>query len=202
MFKKKKDKEPENQTEGSGAPKKKSSFKIILIVFMVFLLLAAAGSGGVFFLLNKKAGIVKSALPPEIMSFLEKQLPELYSSFAILDEEIVLTDNEMIRIAKIGDTFPEQKKIADTEYKIWESNMKTLQKGQADFEKEIQIFYVSYQVNPETGKTLMDEKRDSLKQNLESLVTGSKPLTDKLRELEAKKPFFQRTLDKLFKGKP
>ncbi|MFA6012147.1 MAG: hypothetical protein WC799_19305 [Desulfobacteraceae bacterium] len=202
MLKKKKDKESENQTEASGSKNKKSSFKIILIVFLILLLLTAAGAGGVFFLLNKKAGIVKSALPPEILSFLEKQLPELYSSFAILDEEIVLTDNEMIRIAKIGDTFPEQKKIADTEYKIWESNMKALQKGQADFEKEIQVFYVSYQVNPETGKSLMDEKRDSLKQNLESLVTSSKPLTDKLRELEAKKPFLQRTLDKLFKGTP
>jgi len=198
----KKKKESENQTEESGTPKKKSSLKIILVVILILLLLAAAGTGGVFFLLTQKAGIVKSALPPEILSFLQTQLPELNSSFAILDEEIVLTDNEMIRIAKIGDTFPEQKKIADTEYKIWESNMKALQKGQADFEKEIQVFYVSYQVNPETGKTLMDEKRDALKQNLESLVTSSKPLTDKLRELEAKKPFLQRTIDKLFKGKP
>jgi flagellar basal body-associated protein FliL len=198
----KKKKESENKTEESGTPKKKSSLKIILVVILILLLLAAAGAGGVFFLLTQKAGIVKSTLPPEILSFLQKQLPELYSSFAILDEEIVLTDNEMIRIAKIGDTFPEQKKIADTEYKIWESNMKALQKGQADFEKEIQVFYVSYQVNPETGKTLMDEKRDALKQNLESLVTSSKPLTDKLRELEAKKPFLQRTIDKLFKGKP
>lgn len=202
MLKKKKSQDEDNPQETSAVPKKKSAVKAVFMVLVILFLLAAAGAGGVFYLMKREAPITKSALPPETLSFLKQQLPELYSEFARLDGEIVMTYNEMVRIEKIGEAFPEQKKIPDTEYKVWESSMKNLQKGQADFEKEIQIIFVSYQVNPETGKALMDEKRDALKQNLESLVTGSKPLTDKLRELDLKKPFLQRMKDSIFKGTP
>ncbi len=203
MAKKKKNMEQDSGTPDAASPKKKKKvFKILLIVVLISLTLSGLGAGGVYYLMTRTPPIAKSTLTPEALSFLEKQLPELYSGYALLDQEMVMTDNEMIRIAKIGETFPEQQKIADTEYKIWETSMKALQKGQADFEKEIQVFFVSYQVNPETGKTLMDEKKDTLKQNLDGLLAASKPLTDKLREIEAKKPMPQRILDQLSKGKP
>ena len=202
MAKKKKTDAEDTGTEESARPKKRSLFKPILLVVCLLLLSAAAATGWVYYMLNRETPILKSNLAPETLSFLKRQMPELYAGFALLDEEIVLTYNEMTRIEKIAEAFPEQKKIPDTEYKIWESSMKSLQKGQADFEKNIQIIFVSYQVNPETGQALMEEKRDALKENLDNLVSASKPLTDKLRELEAKKPYIQRMKARIFKGTP
>lgn len=202
MAKKKKTDVEDIGADESEPRKKRSMLKPILLGVCLLLLATAAATGWVFYMMTREAPILKSALTPESLYFLRQHLPELYADFARLDEEILLTYNEMTRIEKIAEAFPEQKKIPDTEYRIWESSMKTLQKGQSDFEKNIQILFVSYQVNPETGQVLMEEKRDALKQNLESLVSASRPLTDKLRELESKKPFVHRMKARIFKGTP
>jgi flagellar basal body-associated protein FliL len=203
MFKKKKDNKAENTTEGSAVPKKKSVFKIVFLLFLVLLLAAGAGAGAVFYMMTKKAPIAKSPLQPDILTFIENKAPDVYGMYWDLDVEMILTENEMTRIAKIGEEFPSDKKIPDTEYKVWENNMKALEKAQADFDKNIQSLYVTYLVTPEEGINQLKDKKDTLKQNLETAVTASKTLTDKLREIEAKKPILQRVKDMLTsKGKP
>ena len=196
MFKKKPGTEKGTKDSGS----KKSPAKKTLLVITVLFLITAGGGAIWFFLSSKTPEIIEnSTLPPEILYFTYQRLPDAYLVLAKLSQEITLTENEMARITLIGDNYPDQKKIADIENRAWAGNLSTLKKGLDDVEKEIRVFYVTYQVNSATGKTLIDEKKDALKQTMESLVTGSKTMTDKLREREAGKSFFQRTRERYLK---
>lgn len=193
----------DNESTGTEVTVRKGKIpllKLILIIVAVLLVLSAAVAGWVFYMINREAPVQNSNLPPETMQFMRKMIPELYTGYSKLDEEMVLTAQEMTRIEKISEIYPEQKKIPDTEYRLWESNLKALVKTQSDFEKNIQIIYVSFQVNQTSGTTLIEEKKDLLKQNLEEQVVSSKQLTDRLRELELKKPFITRMKAKIFKG--
>jgi flagellar basal body-associated protein FliL len=179
--------------------KKKSLGKKLLVLFLILAVLAAIAIPAYLLFMSKKpAKIQTSTLPVEIIAFCFEKLPDLYATFLSLDEEIRLTQKEIKRIQMVGETYPEQKKIADAELKGWTSNLNTLTKIMTDFEKELQVFYVSYRVNTETGQTLMDEKKEALKQNVEAVIAQSKTLTDKLRAINEAKSFFEKTRDRLF----
>lgn len=185
-------------TGKSDSPKKKSSKKkTILILFGLLFLVSAGGAGYVFYLKNTPAKVPSSELPVEIIAFSYKQLPDLYQAILSLDEEISYTEKEMERIRKVGQTYPDQKKITDGELKAWTANLSALNKSRIAFEKELKALYVSYRVNAETGQALIDEKKDGLKTMAEQVVSQSKTLTDKLRAIEEARGFIEKMLAKI-----
>lgn len=188
----------ENIKEDSGKKKKTSRKKIVIIV-LILMILAAGGSAAYLFILSKNpVKISTSDLPVEMVAFCFEKLPSLYETLLALNEEITLTQNEITRIGNVGSTYPDQKKIADSETKSWAANLTALKKSQAEFEKQIEILYVSYRVNPETGQVLMDEKKDALKEKVDVVVTQSKTMTDKLRAIAEARSFFEKTRDRIF----
>lgn len=173
--------------------------KILIFLFIICLLGGGAGSAW-FVLFAKKPGkIEKSSLPKEIIVFAYDFLPEIHSGMVSLNAEILLTEKEINRIEGIEKDFPDQKKITDSEKKIWTGNLSQLTKFLVKLEKEIQTFYVSYRVNQETGKALIENRKDELKQSIDGVLAPSKELTDKLRALDEAKSFLDKTLDKISK---
>jgi hypothetical protein len=196
-----KQKEQSHDTEiADPGSKKKSPVKKILILVVLVGLIAGGGFFALKFILGKRpASLEKSTLPPEVLTFVFTRLPDLYASLVAINDEALMTEKEIARITKIGDTYPDQKIIADGQNKIWESSLLTLTKGFESLEKEIQVIYVTYQVNPDSGQKMLDDKKDALKQTADTLVTTSKILTDKLRASQPAKNIFERTRDKLLK---
>lgn len=182
-------------SDKKGSPKK----KILIIVLILILLVSGITVAYFLWFTDKPQHFANSELPQEIIAFSFVHLPELYGEISALDEEITYNKNEMDRIETVGNTYPDQKKIADTELKTWSANLAALTKCRLEFEKELKMIYVSYQVNPESGQALMDEKKEPLKSLVDPVVTQSKTLTDKLRAIEEAKGFLEKTTDKLFK---
>lgn len=192
-------------SDGSGKKKenvqgkKRSPAKKLLILFIVLIVVSSVSIPAYLFFVSKKpASIRTSTLPAEIISFCFNKLPDLYTSLLALDEEIRLTQREIDRINAVGDTYPDQKKIAENELKGWTGNLKALTKCMTDYEKELQVLYVSFRVNTESGKALMDKSKEPLNQKVETVITQSKTLTDKLRAIDEARSFFEKTRDRLF----
>ncbi|MBU1169576.1 MAG: hypothetical protein KKD44_08435 [Proteobacteria bacterium] len=176
--------------------KKGSRKKVLLLVLLLLVLVCGVVVVYILFFSKKPAVITTSHLPKEIIVFSFDELPGLYEKLLSLNEEIILTQKEIDRIETVATTYPDQRKIADTEKKSWTVNLAALNKCLTDFEKQMEMLYVSYQVNPETGKTLMDEKKDDLEKTVETVVNQSKTMTDKLRAIENAKSFIEKTKDK------
>lgn len=183
----------------SSGNKKKSKNKLIIILLVITLLVSGLAAGYFLFLKDQPASFENSELPNEIVAFAYARLPDLYSEIAAIDDEISYTKREINRIETVGKTYPDQVKIADTELKTWNANLASLDKCRIEFEKQLKMLYVSYQVNPETGQALMDEKTEPLKSLVDPVVTASKVLTDKLRVIDAAKGFIEKITDKFLK---
>lgn len=179
--------------------KRKLPLKKIIVTLLALGGLFGIGFTVYVFLFAKSPGKIKKAtLPKEILVFTYKQMPEVHAGLVTINDEIVITEKEIERINAIEKQFPDQNTITGSEKKIWEGNLASLSKFMAQLEKEIQIVYVSFRVNQETGATLIESRKEELKQSVESVSVPSKELTDKLRAREEAKGFLEKTKDKLF----
>jgi len=190
----------------SGKPKRtdrksrgKSIIKKMLILFFLISLFAAGGFFGYLYLLADKPGVVvKSELPKEILLFSFNVMPLIHADIVSICEEIEFTEGEIKRIDDIAKEFPAQKRITDTERKLWGKNLLNLNKFRIKQEKEIRDIYVSYRVNIETGLKLIEEKKEELNKSAGEIITPSKELTDKLRAVDEAKSFLDKLKEKVF----
>ena len=102
------------------------------------------------------------SVPEEMRRFCFERMPDLYSAFVTYNETVTLFDHEIARIADIGKKYPEQKKIADAEKKIWEKSKENLVKAFSKIEDAVKQLYVLFQVNQEQGLAMIKEKNDDL----------------------------------------
>ena len=182
-----------------GKSKLKTILKRLLILFFILVLVGVGGFFGYLHLFAPKPGVVaKSELPEEILIFAFEIIPEIHADVVAISEEIQFTEIEIKRIETIEKKFPEQKKITDTEKKLWEKNLSELNKFRLKHEKEVRDIYVSYRVNIETGLKLIEEKKEEMKKTAGELITPSKTLTDKLRAIEEAKSFWDKLKEKVF----
>ncbi len=185
----------------SGKKKKgKPILKKLLIILLILGLLSGGGFFGYLYLHTKQQEVIpKSDLPEEILRLTYKIMPEIHADVVTISEEIIFTENEIKRIENIEKKNPDQKKITDTEKKLWDKNLKELNKFRLKHEKEIRDIYVSYRVNTETGLKLIDEKKEELKKSSNEVLKPSKKLTDKIRAIEEAKSFMDKLKEKVFK---
>jgi len=102
------------------------------------------------------------SLPEEMRRFCFERMPDLYSAFVTYNETVTLFDHEIARIADIGKKYPEQKKIADAEKKVWEKSKENLVKAFSKIEDAVKQIFVLFQVNQEQGLAMIKEKNDDL----------------------------------------
>ncbi len=182
-----------------GKGKIKSILKKIFILLLILILIATGGFLGHRYFFASKPGVVaKSELPEELLIFAFKIMPDIHADVVAISDEIQITETEIKRIEAIEKQFPDQKKITDTEKKIWEKNLSELTKFRIKHENKIQDIYVSYSVNTETGLKLIEENKKELKKTAGELITPSKSLTDKIRAIEEAKSFMDKLKEKVF----
>ena len=87
-------------------------------------------------------------------------MPELTMRLWPLTAEMDLFEAEIARIDAVGTKYPDQKKIADGQKKVWVKGKDGLKKSFEKLEKPIKETYVLFQVNrPQDRKKLIRPKR-------------------------------------------
>ncbi|WP_139786644.1 hypothetical protein [Desulfamplus magnetovallimortis] len=182
--------QPESNAKGSG--KKKKFFTIKKMIFILMLLAAVAIAGFVVYRIYfKKADtatagyaqqeLVNITLPEEILRFSYDFMPAIYDSLRTFNSEVILLENEIERIKAIAEQYPDQKKIAEKEIKIWEKEKDKMKKAYEKIETKVEALYVSYRVNQDAGLQLVDEQKAEIAQSAQDALTGSLALTERLK---------------------
>lgn len=195
------------------APKKKDRLGLIKKLVFIVLILGAVGGAGFFVYTTyftepdpnirvyKPLELAHVNLPPEMVEFSFDKFPLFYEALVAYNGEINLFDREIARIEAIGEQYPDQKKIADSQKKIWEKGKNTLIKGFAKLEKPVKETYVLYQVNQTQGEARIAEKTDDLTSTAQEAVKVSREQTAVLKAMTPKEPegVIQGTIEKIKK---
>ncbi len=186
-------------TEPVAAPKKKKRFSIKKILF-VFLVLGAIGAAGFFVYstyftepdpnqrIYSPVALPHVNLPQEMLKFSFDHFPEVYDSLVIFNNEVNLFDREIQRIDTIAAQYPEQKKIADSQKKVWEKGKTTLKKEFLKLEKPIKETYVLYRVNQVQGQTRIQERSKDLSDIAQAALDTAQEQTAPLKAMAPKAP--------------
>jgi len=172
--------------------RKLPSKKLIIIAFLV--LISVGASSYIVYTLYftpknsdsqnatyQKIELVHVNLPEEMLRFTFDYFPDLYTALIIFNSEINLFDQEIARIDAIAQKYPDQRKIADKEKKIWEKSKNTLQKSFLKIEKPVKATYVLFRVNKEQGLSQIKAQSKELTQLAQSALTPAQELTQKIK---------------------
>ncbi len=213
--KKKAKKTDAKDTKKGFGSKIKGLFSKKLIIVLFLLLIAIGGSGFVVYkfyfapqdpeaqiIKYKKTELKHIKLPEEMVKFSFDHFPDLYTAILRYNNEIELIISEIDRIDAVGTKYPDQKKIAENEKKIWVKAKATLEKSFIKIEKPVKETFVLYQVNKELGLAQVEAKNDELVTNSQEAIKAVQELTQKLKIKEVvPEGFINGTLYKLKKLK-
>lgn len=208
---------PASEEDAESRPRKKTKklFQKLspkrLMVFLVLPAIAAAAAwvGYAWFFTDRGektpeyANIQMShvSLPEEMRRFCFAQMHELYEALVAYNNTITLFDHEIARITEIGRQYPEQKKIADAEKKIWERSKQTLENAFSRIEDTVKQMYVLFQVNEEEGLAMIQERKDDLVTAAQDALAPAMDQAGKITHQPSREPegFIQRLFYKLKK---
>ncbi|HCY86957.1 MAG TPA: hypothetical protein DHV36_17635 [Desulfobacteraceae bacterium] len=195
----------------TAAPPKKR-FSIKKLIFVLLILGAIGGSGYFVYTLwfkapdpgvrqYRKVMLEHVNLPPEMLRFSFDQFPEFYDALVAFNREVKIFDREIARIEAIGAKYPDQRKIADSQKKVWEKGKNTLLKEFAKLEKPVKETYVLYQVNPARGQEQITALTKDLTAAAQAAVRTAQEQTKDLGDMADAPPegIIQGTLDKIKK---
>ena len=178
MGKKKKEK-----TE-SIKPKKKRK---VPLIFVALVLLAALAAGGGFTYTTffksdyPNATLAYIDLDDAVLRFTWMQIPAVYSHLVSANTELALMENEIDRIKGVKKKYPRQDKIASSEIMRWEKGAKKLSGQLGRFQSQVEALYVTFRVNPEKGRTTIDEKRTDLSSSMREVMADVEIQTEPLK---------------------
>jgi hypothetical protein len=164
--------------------KKTIPFKKIIVTLMLILVLCGAVWVGIHFLEKKEILSVKSfeyiRMKPEVIAFTFEKLPDLYDDLLSMNHEIFLIDREIQRMNEIEKDFPAQKKIVTSEKKIWQQTRQNLLEALNQSDKKTEALYVAWQVNPQKGLQMIEDRRNELVSSMDDSLKTAKSLTRRL----------------------
>ena len=156
----------------SAPPKKKSMLKKMILLLLI---LGILGGGGFFAytqffsgsdaqdgLVYQPVTLAHVPLPGEMLAFCFARMPELYDALVAFNTEMVLFEAEIARIDAVGTKYPDQKKIADGQKKVWNKGMQSLKKSFEKLEKPIKETFVLFQVNQTQGQENIDQTAEQM----------------------------------------
>jgi hypothetical protein len=206
LLKKKKEDEPEEpvgeETAGdeskSAEPKKKSLTKKLIILLII---LGILGGGGFFaytkFFSGSATGdgrvyqsvpLAHATLPDEMLAFCFARMPELYDALVAFNTEMNIFEAEIARIDAVAAKYPDQKKIADREKKVWDKGMQALKKSFEKLEKPIKETFVLFQVNQTQGQEKIDQTAEQMLNDAKDALEKARELTGPLKDAMPKAP--------------
>ena len=169
-----------------------------LMLFLVLPALIAAGAwvGYAWFFTDQGAKTPEYttiqmphvSLPEEMRRFCFDRMPELYSAFVTYNETVALFDHEIARIAEIGGKYPEQKRIADAEKKVWERAKDRLMRSFSRIEDTVKQMYVLFKVNQEQGLAMIQEKNDDLVSSAQDALAPARDQAGNITQPPSQKP--------------
>ena len=183
--------------EPPGKKKKKRSFKKLIFILLI---LAALGGSGFFVYTSYFASppegtrvytpvpLAHVDLPQEMLAFTFAHFPGLYDAMVAYNREVDLFDGEIRRIEAVAAQYPEQKKIADTQKKVWEKGKTALVKSFEKLEKPVKETYVLYQVNNTRGQEQISARGKDLTDAAQEALTKAQEQTATLKERAPKPP--------------
>lgn len=183
--------------------KKKKRLSIKKLIFIV-LILGVLGGGGYFAYSyffgasSSKSGpaprvynpvpLAHVNLPPEMLAFTFNQIPNLYDALVAFNGQMDLFEGEILRIEAVGTQYPEQKKIVDSQKKVWEKGKNTLLKAFTKLEKPIKETFVLYQVNKTRGLEQIQSKTKDLTATAQDALKVAREQTAELKDRLPKPP--------------
>ena len=210
LLKKKKKDEPsepaeQDQDKDGGDPKavqgkpgKKGLFKKLIILLLILGLL---GGGGFFaytkFFLSsdnqndqgyQPVTLAHVSLPEEMLAFCFARMPDLYDALVAFNGEMDLFEAEIARIDAVSAKYPDQKKIADGQKKLWEKGKDSLRKTFEKLEKPIKETFVLFQVNQVAGQEKIDEIVEQMILDAGDALKKAQEQTAPLKEAMPKPP--------------
>ncbi len=185
----------ENPEGGEKKKKKKFlSFKKLLFIFLALLSISIAGFVvyRIYFSAPDESGVVQYherelthvTLPEEIIRFSFDFMPPIYDLIIVYNTQVALMEQEISRIGSVAEAYPNQKKIAEKEQKIWSKERDKLTKFYEKLEKKIEALYVSYRVNRETGIQQINEQQGEITKSLQDALIAPMALTQRLESTE------------------
>jgi len=164
--------------------KKKFGAKWILIVLLVMgASVAAALTAAAISRKNREPQVLeKVQLKDEILSFTMQYIPGIHSGLVRIDQELVLMEKELLRLAEIEDLFPQRKAIVDTERAEWNRVKRGLVSSLSKIEREVEILFVTHLVNPDKGKERIEKEKESLSAEIMKTLEESRPHTERLKK--------------------
>lgn len=179
-------------------PKNKSLLKKLIILLVI---LGALGGGGFFAYTKFFSGsgtqdgriyqpitLSHVTLPQEMLAFCFARMPELYHALVAFNTEMALFEAEIARIDAVGTKYPDQKKIADSQKKVWNKGMQSLKKSFEKLEKPIKETFVLFQVNQAAGQEKIDQTAEQMIQAARDALEKSQEQTAPLKEAMPKAP--------------
>ncbi|MBF0467944.1 MAG: hypothetical protein HQK61_03530, partial [Desulfamplus sp.] len=174
-------------------PGKLFANKKLLVVFLVLTLLAVGVAGFVVYKIyfSKKSGdkekiyvqqeLANVLLAEEVIRFTYDFIPELYDYMIIFNSEVIILENELKRLAALGEQFPDQIKITDKEINSIEKEKTKLQQTYEKLQKRIESLYVSYRTNQETGAQQIQEQKNDIVQTSKDALTPVLEITNRIK---------------------
>lgn len=181
----------------SAPPKKKFLLKKMIVLLLILGLL---GGGGFFAytlfsgsdaqdgLVYQPVTLAHVSLPGEMLAFCFARMPELYDALVAFNTDMTLFEAEIARIDAVGTKYPDQKKIADGQKKVWNKGMQSLKKSFEKLEKPIKETFVLFQVNQTQGQENIDQTAEQMILDARDALGKAREQTAPLREAMPKVP--------------
>jgi hypothetical protein len=140
-------------------------------------------------------------LPEEMRRFCFDWMTDLYAFLVEYEQTMALLDHEIERIDAIGQKYPDQQRIADTEKRTWERSRDTLSRSFSRIEQSVRELYVRYRVNPLQGRDQILSNAAELETTARSALVPAREQIQTLRHLPSDEPrgLIQKTVDTLKK---
>ncbi len=172
---------------------------IVLILILVLLLCSAGGGFIAWKRIQKKnlppiATFEHIALKEDVVTFTFKIIPPLYHRLVWLNMELTLIDQELTRLDNLESDFPDQNKVVKAERTLWKRLNKDILATTELVEKQTDSFYVSYMVNHQKGKALIEDKLEALTQQVDNTLEVVRSETGRLK-INRKKSFKDKIRD-------
>lgn len=181
----------DNQNQSDlGKKTKRKFFSKKMFIIVLFLILSISTASFVVYKIyfskkNNEKVYVKQDMPniilaEEVVKFSYDFIPEFYNSMIIFNSSIIMLENEIKRLASLGEQFPDQVKITEKEMKSIEKEKDKLKQTYEKLEKRVESLYVSYKVNQEAGSQQIQEQRSDIVASSKDALTPVLDLTNRI----------------------
>jgi hypothetical protein len=172
-------------------PRNHKGFSIILLLMLLFVA-AVLGTGGWFGwrvynnTTQPRASLLGAKVKPELIAFIHRQLPNLYTQLIAVDDTIALVDAEVERLTGIAKQYPDQKPLVTAEVEKLGANKKALAEALAVTLAKAETLFVTYLMNSKKGLRNIKKERTLIRRQTRAVLRDHAALRQRLSQQQSK----------------